>query len=290
MKNILFLLPLIWLSSCSEPKKSDSSTAKPIKVEQQIELQEKATEKNTQAFAEILSKADVDGGILVFDEEENTYLSNNFNRCRKGFLPASTFKIPNSIVAFESGVVKDTSTLFKWDGKPRRLSFWDKDMVFKQAFKQSCLPCYQEMARMVGYKRMVEQVGKLNYGNMVFDSTSYDAFWVEGESRITQFEQIDFLKRLYHEELPVSKRTYGMVKNMMIIEQTADYKISGKTGWSIRDGFNNGWFVGYVEKADKLYFFATNVEPNQEFNMDFFAKIRLQVTYEALKEIGVLSS
>lgn len=271
-----------------EPKPGSSTINESSESPTLEETPPKALEKNVNGFADILKEADVEGSILVLDEKENTYLSNNFSRCRKGFLPASTFKIPNSIVAFESGVVKDTSTLFKWDGKPRRLSFWEKDMVFKQAFRQSCLPCYQEMARMVGYEGMKKQVGKLNYGNMVFDSTNFDAFWVEGESRITPFEQIDFLQRLYHEKLPVSDRTYSMVKDMMTIEETADYKISGKTGWSIRDGFNVGWFVGYVEVGDRVYFFATNVEPNEAFNMDLFAKIRGQVTYKALEQLNVL--
>ncbi len=71
----------------------------------------------------------------------------------------------------------------------------------------------------------------------------------------------------------------------MIIEDNGNYKLSGKTGWSIRNGNNNGWFVGFVETEDNTYFFATNVEPNQQFNMDMFPMIRKNLIFKALKQI-----
>lgn len=71
----------------------------------------------------------------------------------------------------------------------------------------------------------------------------------------------------------------------MIIEDNGNYKLSGKTGWSIGNGNNNGWSVGFVETEDNTYFFATNVEPNQQFNMDMFPMIRKDLTFKALKQI-----
>ncbi len=71
------------------------------------------------------------------------------------------------------------------------------------------------------------------------------------------------------------------MKDLIIIEKNDDYTLSGKTGWSIRNGNNNGWFVGYIEKGDKIYYFATNIIPSKEFNMNMFAKIRQKITIKA---------
>ena len=118
---------------------------------------------------------------------------------------------------------------------------------------------------------------------MLVDSASIDVFWLEGESKISQFEQIDFLQRFYFSRLPISERTEKMMKKLMVIEENDTFRLCGKTGWSIRKGNNNGWFVGYIEKGEKLLFFATNINPNVEFNMDLFPVIRKEITMKALE-------
>ena len=74
----------------------------------------------------------------------------------------------------------------------------------------------------------------------------------------------------------------------MVIEDNEAYKLSGKTGWSIRDGFNVGWFVAYLEKEGRVYFLVTNIEPEESFNMSLFAKIRKDIAMKALKSIKII--
>jgi beta-lactamase class D len=123
---------------------------------------------------------------------------------------------------------------------------------------------------------------------MKVDSTNIDIFWLEGGSRINQFQQIDFLNRFYRSELSISERTEAIMTRMMVIEENDEYKLSGKTGWSIRNGNNNGWFIGYLEFRNKIYFFATNVEPKEQFEMDMFPMIRKDVTYKAFRQMGII--
>jgi beta-lactamase class D len=74
----------------------------------------------------------------------------------------------------------------------------------------------------------------------------------------------------------------------MILKQTDNYVLRGKTGWSIVDDQHNGWFVGYVESGDQVFFFATNVEPvSKDFVQKEFQRNRKVITYEALQEVGV---
>ena len=275
MKKYYAILITILLCSCSKQNDNQSE-----------ERSTKNERKNE--FKTIFDSANLQGSILIYDLNKDTYYSNDFDWASKGHLPASTFKIPNSIIALETGVVKDDSTLFKWDGEKRFLRSWERDLIFKEAFHASCVPCYQEVARKIGAERMNQYLSKFDYGTMRLDSTSIDNFWLEGGSQITQFEQIDFLKRFYLSELNISQRTDTLMKKLMVMEETDDYVLRGKTGWAIRDEENNGWFVGYLETNNNVHFFATNVAPKPAFDMDQFAKIRKTLTLEGLRELELV--
>ena len=118
--------------------------------------------------------------------------------------------------------------------------------------------------------------------------TSVDRFWLQGNSKITQREQIDFLVRLYRSELPIVRRTDSIVKRMMVIDKMKEIIIRGKTGWSIQNEIHNGWFVGYVTKKEGVFFFATNVEPKETLNMAIFPAARMKVTYQALRHLKII--
>ncbi len=235
-----------------------------------------------------MDSANLIGSILIYDLDANQYFSNDFKWARKGQLPASTFKIANSIIALESGFVENDSTLFVWNGEKRRLKSWEQNLVFRDAFQLSCVPCYQELARKIGVKKMNYYLDKLNYGNMQVGANNIDSFWLEGDSRINQFQQIDFLIRLQQSELPISEHTELVIKRMMVMEDKEGFKLRGKTGWSIKNGNNNGWFVGYIERDDNTFFFATNIEPREQFEMDKFPMIRKDVTFNACQLMRIM--
>lgn len=272
----LFLTIILNVSCQSKNKEGKIETKKEALKETQIVVSQ---------FGEILDSLKIKGSILIYDANKNTYYSNDFAWAKRGNLPASTFKIPNSIIALETGVVKSDSTIFKWDGEKRWMKAWEQDLTLKQAFKVSCVPCYQEIARKVGVKRMKSYLKKLNYNSMVFDTLTLDDFWLKGKSRISQMQQVDFLKRLYFSELPISKRTESIMKDIMEVEKTNDYVLRGKTGMSVEDEKRNGWFVGYLENKNGVYFFATNIEPTKETNQNDFIAMRLNVTKKALKNL-----
>lgn len=255
---------------------------------------EKVSEDNSQIitkiqyplFDSVLADFQLEGSILVYEPGIKTCFSNDFAWAETKHLPASTFKIPNSIIALETGVIENDSTVLKWNREPRRLKVWEQDLKFRDAFKVSCVPCYQEIARKIGYERMSAYLKKLDYPGMIFDESTIDKFWLEGDSKISQFQQIEFLERFYNSQLPISQRTYAIVKEIMLFEKTDQYALSGKTGWGIRDGNNNGWYVGFIEADGKVYFFATNVIPATGFNLDNFTTARIEVTKAALKKMG----
>ncbi len=141
MKRGCFFIALMLLFSCKNKERNEKIVAETTFVV-------------ANEFQEILDSTKLDGAILIYDLTNDIYYSNNFDWCKKGKLPASTFKIPNSIIALETGVVKSDSTIFKWNGEPRYLKAWERDITFKEAFYYSCVPCYQEVARKIGVERM----------------------------------------------------------------------------------------------------------------------------------------
>jgi beta-lactamase class D len=249
---------------------------------------QKKNEIKKPAFGTILDSLKVKGAILIYDVKNNTYYSNDFSWAKTGIIPASTFKIPNSIIALETGVIANDSVVFKWDGEKRRFKKWEQDLTFKQAFQVSCVPCYQEIARKIGVKRMKTYLKKLNYSGMVFDTLTLDNFWLQGKSKFSQMQQIDFLERLYFSKLPISKRTENIMKDIMLLEKTESYTLSGKTGWGMRGELDNGWFVGYLETQNTVYFFATNVEMKNA-TMESFPAIRMNATKEAFRKMKLIN-
>ena len=230
----------------------------------------------------ILESLSLQGSVLIYDENRNKYYYNDFSWARRGFLPASTFKIVNTIISLETGVMPSDTTIIRWDGKKRWLKAWEEDLTLKKAFQVSCVPCYQEIARSIGLQRMKYYLEKLSYPGTVIDSVTLDNFWLEGKSKISQYEQIAFLKKVYHKKLPVSKRTSQLILDIMKINYDSPGNLSGKTGLSTQYG-RNGWFVGFYEIKGNVYYFATNVIPGVDMPENDFPAARIEATKSILK-------
>ncbi len=199
------------------------------------------------------------GAFVLYDLNSNQYIRYNPERCATGFIPASTFKIMNSLIGLETGVIPDENYVIPWDGKQYDIPSWNQAHTLKTAIQNSVVWYYQALARRVGKEKMQHYVDTANYGNKDI-SGQIDTFWLEGGLRISTDEQVEFLKRLYQNELPFSTRSMNIVKEILVLEKTESYQLSGKTGSAQRATPHQGWFVGYVETKGNVYFFATNFE------------------------------
>ncbi|MDT5158130.1 MAG: hypothetical protein QOC61_2261 [Acidobacteriota bacterium] len=235
------------------------------------------------------------GAFVLYDLKRNSYVRYNEARCRQRFSPFSTFKIPNSLIGLESGVIPDAEFVIKWDAKkyPAHdedsppFNTWWQDQTLRTAVRRSVVWYFRELATQVGARRMKQYVRRLHYGN---EDTSgpINNFWLGSSLKISPNEQVEFLKALYAEKVPFSKRSISIVKDIITLEQTPDYKLSGKTGGGpLAEGRFLGWFVGYVETKDDTYFFATQIEGPT------YASIRDQrigVTKRILTDLGHMQS
>ena len=199
------------------------------------------------------------GAFVLYDLNLKRYIRYNPERCAERFIPASTFKIMNSLIGLETGIIPDADYVIKWDGTKYDIPAWNQDHTLRTAIQNSVVWYYQELARRVGEKKMQEYVDAAHYGNQDI-SGKIDTFWLEGGLRISAEEQVEFLKRLYKGELPLSQRSMNIVKEILVLEKTETYQLSGKTGSGQRITPHESWFVGYLETKGNVYFFATNIE------------------------------
>src|SRR5688572_20881037 len=237
---------------------------------------------------------DTKGTFVLCDLKNNRYLRHNPPRARRRFTPASTFKIPNSLIGLETGVVRDADFRISWDrqrypneGRPNTAPFihWWQDHTLRSAMKYSVLWYYIEVARHVGAERMQSYVTQFRYGNRD-TSGGIEQFWRNSSLQISADEQIDFLRRFYSGKLPVSRRSVEIVKDILLLEQRADFRLSGKTGAAPTEkGGTFAWFVGYLERDGNVYFFALNMDGA---NYEAIRDERINLTKRLLRELGYL--
>jgi len=223
-----------------------------------------------------------DGAFVLYNMTRNEYTRYDTQRCAERFLPASTYKIPNALIGLETGVIPDSNYIIKWDGKPEPFKEWERDHDLKSAIYYSVVPYFQELARRVGREREQRWLDTLNYGNKTIGG-AVDRFWLDNSLQISADEQVEFLKKFYAEQLPFSKRSMRIVKEIMSSEQHGDAIMKFKTGTGYT-GHYIAWLVGYVEKGNDVYIFAFNID-GKEFNEA--SGLRNEIPREIMKRLSV---
>jgi beta-lactamase class D len=225
----------------------------------------------------IFKKYGIDSACFeLADNNHDMIYIYNLQRASKRFSPASTFKIMSSLIALETNVALDENLIIPWDGVARRPE-WDKDMNLREAFKVSCVPYYQALARKIGKVDMQKWIDTVKYGNKR-TGPNVDDFWLNDTLQITPDEQVGFIKKLYFDKLPFAQRSQRIVRSLMLQEDSTHYKLYYKTGTQMPLRNNKkvilAWIVGFVEKREtqigvvtkkeetnyKPYFFAMNFE------------------------------
>lgn len=234
-------------------------------------------------LARLFHTAGVEGTMVITSlDGKKTFV---FNKARSGkrFSPASTFKIPSTLIALQEGAIKDEKEVIRWDGKDKGFEAWNRDQTLETAFPASCVWFYQELAKRVGDRKYASRLSKLGYGNGNI-GPDVTTFWLNGQLKISAREQIDFLRRLYEEKLPFKKEHMRLLKKLMVVEENPRYTVRAKTGWAMRIDPQQGWYVGYVETGKKVWFFATNIEIRKKSD----ERLRQQLTVEALKAKAII--
>lgn len=244
--------------------------------------------KTDNSLEKFFKESKVDGTFAILNNKNGEITVYNLARLRdSAFAPASTFKIVNSLIGLQTGVITNDSMMIKWDGVKRSFDSWNKDLSMYEAFRVSAVPYYQEVARRIGKDTMQQWLDSLAYGNKKI--SRIDTFWLDHSLKITADEQLGLVKALYFNQLPFFKRNQEIVKRAMLFEDKPEYKLSYKTGWVVSDSTRMrqiGWIVGWIEENQHPYFFALNLEsPDPNFDM---VSVRMKVLKDILNHLGFM--
>lgn len=239
---------------------------------------------STEKWKLIFDKYNINGTFILYSTSSGETQTFNKERNDSTFLPASTFKILNSLIALETSAINSIDDTIKWDGIDKGLDKWNKDQTMKTAMPLSCIWFYQELARRIGEKNMQKWIDNAGYGNTKMGG-QIDNFWLEGDLRISANEQIKFIEKLVNNDLPFDTLIQENVKSIMITDSTDNYILHSKTGWVMRTANQIGWFVGYIESNKGTWIFALNID----INIKSDAKYRKQITYEILEKEGIIN-
>jgi beta-lactamase class D len=223
------------------------------------------------------------GTFVAYKTDDYLIIASDKDRSGTAQLPASTFKIPNSLIALETGVVGDPDKdIFKWDGVTRSIEAWNKDHTLRSAIAVSAVPVYQEIARRIGQERMQKYVDLFEYGNRDIGG-GIDQFWLTGNLRIDPMQQVDFVDRLRRGVLPVSKRSQDLVRDILSVTKVGDATIRFKTGLvGAEIGKPSlGWLVGWVEKGSDRTVFALNLDVREPRHTE----ARMTIAQQCLTDI-----
>lgn len=206
----------------------------------------------------------------------------NTKRSAERLCPASTFKIPNTLIALQEKAA-DADTMFRWDGTERSVPAWNKDMNLDDAFQSSCVWCYQDLARKVGRTAYARYLKEMGYGN-ASPGNDVASFWLDGSLRISAREQVDVLMKIRARTYRFDRAHYETLERVMRVESAENYTIRGKTGWAMGMKPQTGWFVGWIETDGDTWFFAINLDIRTPED----ARFRKEALYAAMGEAGII--
>jgi beta-lactamase class D len=239
-----------------------------------------------EALAKHFADDGTQGTFVGYKVDDYLVIASDSTRSGEPKLPASTFKIPNSLIALETGVVEDPDKdVFKWDGITRPIEAWNKDHTMRSAIAASAVPVYQEIARRIGQQRMQQYVDLFEYGNRDIGG-GIDQFWLTGNLRIDPIQQVDFVDRLRRGVLPISKRSQDLVRDILPVTKVGDSVIRAKSGLlgAERGQASLGWMVGWAEKGAAQTVFALNMDCTEPRLIDE----RMALTIACLRDIGAI--
>ncbi|GBL35220.1 beta-lactamase OXA-133 [Filimonas sp.] len=251
-------------------------------------------------WASIFKKYQIDSACFeLADNSHEQVFYYGLNRLSTPYSPASTFKILNSLVALETNIATDENMVIPWDGVVRQREEWNKNMDMREAFKVSCVPYYQELARRIGAVEMQKWMDTVKYGNRRI-GPKVDEFWLNDTLKISADEQVGLMKKLYFDKLPFSQRAQRIVRSLMLQEDNNEYRLYFKTGTSQNDTRTLAWLVGFIERKEtqrgvitkqeetnfKPYFFALNIE-TKDTTMDT-RTVRINILKDILRERKII--
>ncbi|MEL6841201.1 MAG: penicillin-binding transpeptidase domain-containing protein [Pseudomonadota bacterium] len=193
--------------------------------------------------------------------------------------PWSTFKIPNFLIALETGVVAGPDIMTAWDPNQRPAAHfwpnaWRQEQTLRTAFQASAVWYFQDIALDVGTARYRTILQGWQYGNVDIPDGS-DDFWLNNDLQISAQEQVDFLAMLLTDQLSVNDTSLAHLSEASRAWTGGTTTLHGKTGSGPTPSGFEGWYVGWIIRPGSpptifaLYTTAPRYRDLRDFRQSF---------------------
>lgn len=204
--------------------------------------------------------------FLLYDLNTEQWLQESGTLCDDRVSPCSTFKIPLSLMGFDSTILIDENSP-KWlfqEGYVDYLPIWKNPQTPQLWMRNSCVWFSQVLTSQMGMQRFQSYVDAFDYGNKDLSgepgkNNGLTHAWLGSSLKITPREQIFFLSKLVRNDLPVSPHSLEMTRRILFLEEfPGGWKLYAKTGSQALENpdLKAGWFVGWLEKEARKVLFA----------------------------------
>jgi beta-lactamase class D len=239
-------------------------------------------------FRSLVSDASVLGSVTVLDLDRGDWYFSDESDARRGSIPASTFKIPNLLIALEEGVIRPGERM-AWDGvvrgfKGRPVVAWNRDLDAAEAFESSAIWFFVELSRRVPRSSYAHRLEDIGYGNGALGESGPD-FWNYGAFRVSPVEQLRLLAALARDGLPFSTESQAFVRRCMLADGEGRGILRMKSGWGFQDGKDLGWLVGWLECPEGRFAFATRLRADSVAVPADFSSIRKAASLAAVDAV-----
>ncbi len=252
MKSLAFFVCIALLLSCFLPALSTGAA-----VSDRYAF---AESENQVVYADYSSYfGENEGCFVLYDEAGGSWLIYNREASLTRIPPTSTYKIYLALHALENGIITQDNSLLSWNGMSYPYDTWNGDQTLESAMANSVNWYFQRLDQQMGLESARNFIREIGYGNQLADGDT-SSYWLDSSLKISPVEQVELLRKLHDGTLSASPENAGVVQNAIRLSVTENGTLYGKTGTESVNGKNtSGWFIGYIERGNSTYYFATNI-------------------------------
>ena len=204
-----------------------------------------------------------EGSFVLYDLQKDIWKIHDIEHATLRVAPNSTYKIYNALFGLENGIITPGNSLIDWNGNTYPFEAWNADQTLSSAMSASVNWYFACIDEQLGRASVQEYLHKIAYGNKDL-SGDFSSYWMESSLKISPIEQVELLTKLQNHNLGFTPENVKAVKDAIHISSSSFGDFYGKTGTGRVNGQDiNGWFIGFIERQNNTYFFATNIQSEQ---------------------------
>ncbi|GGP11967.1 MULTISPECIES: BlaR1 family beta-lactam sensor/signal transducer [Oceanobacillus] len=225
-----------------------------------------------------------EGSFVLYDMQKDAYHIYNKDQSTLRVSPDSTYKIYSALFGLEENVITPEQNRIEWDGVEQPYEQWNGDQNLETALNRSVNWYFQQIDQEIGLDNVQSYLNQIHYGNQD-TSGGLEQYWLESSLKISPVEQVELLHSFYNNSFDFQEEHIEAVKNALQMDENDGSALYGKTGTGNVNGKDiNGWFIGFVETETNTYFFATNIQDEDNAS----GSIATEITLAILKDKQII--